>query len=99
MFKMETIDDLWNHIAYVMAYAPDQFPVEDFLQPDQQMDLDKAFLQLRQGVLIAYPEESFAQRREELNETLDSSYRLYRSGDDDAAVRLLNSFQKEIFKA
>ena len=31
MFVMETVDDLWDHIAYVLGYAPDRFPYRDFL--------------------------------------------------------------------
>ena len=50
MFVVESVDDLWNHIAYVIAYAPDQFPVEDFLADNEQMNLDRAFDQLRQGM-------------------------------------------------
>jgi hypothetical protein len=53
MYVMETIDDLWEHIAYVLAYAPDKFPYRDFLPDDQQMNLERAFEQLRKGVLIA----------------------------------------------
>lgn len=53
MFVMESVDDLWNHIAYVMAYAPDRFPYRDFLADDEQMNLDGAFMQLRQGVEVA----------------------------------------------
>ena len=70
MFVMESVDDLWNHIAYVLAYAPDQFPVEDFLADDDQMTFERAFEQLRQGVEIAYPEAEFADKRSQLHSIL-----------------------------
>lgn len=99
MFVMESIDDLWNHIAYVLGCAPNDFPIEDFLNDDQQMNLDRAFEQLRQGVDIAYPEDSFAEKRAMLNAILDRSYDAYKSGEDIVAGHLLNEFQDNIFKA
>ncbi len=99
MFKMETVDDLWNHIAYVMAYGPDRFPHEDFLEERDQMTLDMAFAHLRRGVEIAYPEESYVSRRDELNDILDESYQSYKDGADIPAARLLKKFEKEIFRA
>ena len=98
MFVMENVDDLWNHIAYVVAYAPDQFPYRDFIPADQQMTLDRAFEQLRQGAGIAYPEPELASQRETLNFILDRCYALYRAGDTIAAIHLLNEFQDNIFK-
>jgi hypothetical protein len=98
MFVVESVDDLWNHIAYVLGCAPDQFPVEDFLTDDQQMNLDRAFEQLRQGVEIAYPEASFADKRALLYGILDQSYAQYQAGENIKAGHLLNDFQDNIFK-
>ena len=99
MFVVRSVDDLWNHIAYVMAYAPDQFPVEDFLADDEQMNFERAFDQLRQGVEVAYPESSFALKRIDLNDILDRAYAAYLVGDDVAGGHFLNEFQDNIFKA
>lgn len=98
MFVMESVDDLWNHIAYVMGYAPDRFPYEDFIPADEQMNLDRAFNQLRQGVEVAYPEPSYEPKRALLNDILDRSYAAYKSNDEIAAGHLLNEFQDNIFK-
>ena len=98
MFVMKSVDDLWNHIAYVLGYAPDHFPYEDFLAPEEQMTLDKAFEQLHAGVVIAYPEESFAGKRKELHAMLDSSFLAYRNGKEIEGGTLLNEFEGRIFK-
>jgi hypothetical protein len=98
MFEMKSVDDLWDHIAYVMGYAPDRFPHREFLPDDQQMTLDLAFDQLRKGVEIAYPEPSYASKRALLNGILDRSYAAYKSNDEIAAGHLLNEFQDSIFK-
>lgn len=98
MFVIESVDDLWNHIAYVLAYAPDRFPYRDFLSRDEQMTLDKAFEQLHAGVLIAYPENDNADRRDDLQKLLDRSYIAYRNGDEMLGGTLLNEFEESIFK-
>jgi len=98
MFQLKTVDDLWGHIAYVLAYAPN-FPHRDFLAADQQMTLERAFEQLRQGVLVAYPEESLQAKRAKLFEILDQSYAAYIKADEIKAGNLLNDFQDSIFKA
>lgn len=98
MFVMKSVDDLWEHIAYVMAYAPDHFPYRDFVSEDQQMNLERAFDQLREGVIIAYPEAAYADKRNTLNSILDRSYAAYKSNDEFSAGHLLNEFQDNIFK-
>jgi hypothetical protein len=98
MYVMETVEDLWEHIAYVIMCAPDDFPREDFLSGDQQMNLEHAFEQLREGVGIAYPEDEFVEKRTTLNELLDDSYSRYRTGDVNQARNILEQFQNSIFK-
>ena len=97
-WKIKTIDDLWDHIAYVLLYAPDQFPHEDFLPNDQQMNLERAFDELRRGISIAYPNDFSPEKRTILNEILDKSYSKYKSGNDVEAGHLLNEFEDSIFK-
>lgn len=98
MFVMESIDDLWDHIAYVLVYAPDRFPYRDFLAPAEQMTLDRAFELLHGGVTIAYPEEQFEGRRRELHGILDRSFLAYRNGHEIEGGTLLNEFEERIFK-
>ena len=97
MFVMATVDDLWEHIAYTLAYAPNNFPREDFLQDDQQMNLDRAFDHLRQGVAIAYPESGAATKIKILLDLLDQSYLAYINGNELSGGQLLNDFQDSIF--
>jgi exonuclease VII small subunit len=96
-FVMETVSDLWDHIAYVMEYAPSGFPLEDYLLPEQQMNLDMAFQQLHQGVAIAYPASSAAAQREQLDALLDRALAEYRNGDKTVAAGMLAEFESIIF--
>ena len=94
---METIHDLWDHIAYVMEYAPSDFPVEDYLLPEQQMNLDMAFEQLHQGVVIAYPAASAGAQRAQLDALLDRAQAEYRNGNKTTAASMLAEFESTIF--
>lgn len=96
-FVMETISDLWDHIAYVMEYAPSGFPAEDHLLPEQQMTLDMAFQQLHQGVAIAFPAPGAAVQREQLDALLDRALGEYRNGNKTVAAGMLAEFESIIF--
>ena len=98
MFVMQSVDDLWNHIGYVLCYAPSSFPYENFLTPDQQMTLDMAFELLHAGVVVAYPEDSFTDKRKELHALLDRSFLAYQGGQEIVGGTLLNEFESRIFK-
>jgi hypothetical protein len=97
MYKIDSVDALYDHIGYVVIYAPDKFPYRDYLPDDEQMNLDLAFEQLRQGVEIAYPDDYFPERREGLYAMLDQSLAAYRAGDDVGGAHLLHNFQNAIF--
>lgn len=96
MFKMRNVTDLYNHIAYVAACAPDGFPIEDFLPADQQMNLDIAFSQLRDGVAVAYS-DFHPERMAQLYSLLDRALAAYLSGDRFKGVRILKEFERDIF--
>lgn len=97
MFAVKSVDDLWDFIAYVLAYAPD-FPHRDFLSEDQQLNLTRAFELLGHGIAIAYPEPELSQKRERLHGILQSSLAAYQCNDEIRAGHLLNEFQDGIFQ-
>jgi hypothetical protein len=98
-YRIRSVDDLWGHIATVVLCAPDRFPHRDFLADDQQMDLDRAFDFLRDGIAIAYPEDGFAAKRASLHHALDRSLSAYRQGDQVGGAHILqDDFQDAIFK-
>lgn len=99
VFKIKSIDDLYDHIGYVVLRAPDRFPVEDYLPTDEQMTLERAFEQLRQGVEFAYPDDFHPEKRAALNELLDRSFTAYKGGSEVEGAHLLQDFQDAIFKS
>lgn len=97
MAKPKTVNDLFNLIGYVVLCAPDKFPVRDYLAPDEQMNLDRAFDQLRLGVEIAYPADFHPKKSGALYSLLDKSLSAYRAGDRFNGAHLLQDFQDQIF--
>jgi hypothetical protein len=84
---------LSDFIGYVVIYAPDGFPVEDYLQPHEQMTLDLAFDELRHGIgLLQLP----APRAQALQALLDTALQHYRGGDDVRGAHVLQDFEEEL---
>lgn len=81
-----------NMIGYVVLSAPDEFPVEDYLAPDEQMTLDKAFAQLRRGLPVAYDKIKDEDAIPKAVELLEASYQAYKDGDQRAGAFLLQDF-------
>ena len=97
MYKIKTVGDLSELIGYVVLAAPDHFHDPELL-PENQMNLDRAFEQLRSGVEIAYPEASFSEKRRALYALLDQSLSGYRAGDIRKGAHTLQEFRRSIFK-
>lgn len=95
VYLMRDINDLWDHIAYVVHYAPN-FPPEPSLLPEQQMTLSLAFEQLHQGVDIAYSKSETAARAK-LHDLLDRALAEYQAGGREKAGAMLNEFEGVIF--
>jgi hypothetical protein len=95
-FSMESVSDLWDHIGYVLEYAP-RFPPEPQLLPDQQMTLDMAFEQLNQGVVIAFPLPDASDLRKKVSALLDLSLAEYRNGNAEAGKSVLLDFEATMF--
>jgi hypothetical protein len=92
------IDSLYNFIGYVVLRAPDRFPIEDYLPREEQMTLDRAFAELREGVSLVEKDFPGADGQRGLNAVLYRALSSYRSGDDRAGAHALQDFQDLIFK-
>ena len=93
-----SIDALYDFIGYVVLSAPDSFPVEDYLPPEQQMDLDKAFSQLHEGIGLIEPDMADEAKRQHLASLLNQTLAAYKAGDELKGAHLLQDFQDLIFK-
>ena len=91
------LEALHDFIGHVVLGAPDSFPKEDFLKDDEQLNLDRAFEELRAGLEFVAKSESDPQFHDRLRGVLDQSLEAYRAGDRKRGAHLLQDFQDMIF--
>lgn len=83
-----------DFISYVLMNAPDDFPEEDYLQQDEQMNLEKAFDELRSGMPFVEESVTDSATLTQLRALLDASLSAYRLGKSVEGARLLQDFEK-----
>src|SRR5258708_2893504 len=89
---------LYNFIGYVVLSAPDAFPEEDYLQPEEQMNLERAFAELRKGIDLIETTMMNDTKRKELLSVLEESLNSYRAGNQFQGAHRLQDFEALIFK-
>jgi hypothetical protein len=96
MARVESIEALYDFIGYVVLCAPNQFPARDYLPQSDQMNLDRAFAELRGAITLIRPELSDA-RRMALLDLLERSLGAYRADQVRQGAHLLQDFQDAVF--
>jgi len=92
------INDLYDFLSLVIVHAPDDFPHEDYLSEEEQLNLDGAFEELRRGVRLFEREFPGADRERGLNALLEEALSHYRAGDDIKGAHILHQFEKRIHR-
>lgn len=72
--------ELIDFIALVVLCAPDDFIEEDFLGPEEQLNLERAFDELRHGLRCAAQEVGALPQIIEARTMLEEAYTHYREG-------------------
>lgn len=98
MARVTDTNSLYDFIGYVVLCAPDSFPQRDYLPPHEQVNLERAFEELRNGIDLVHRENREAGRSKLLSQLLDESLSLYKAGNELAAAHKLQDFQDAIFK-
>jgi hypothetical protein len=91
--KGRSLDNLLDLISYVILYAPDDFPEEDYLSVDEQMSLARAFKELSRELSLV---DLHSGRESALRSILTESQEAYKRGDDVAGAHLLQRFETEL---
>lgn len=89
---IKDVEDLRDMFSYVLLSAPDEFPLEDYLTPGEQMNLERAFEELQAGVA-----RYVAAKAVECCAMLSAALAAYRRGDDVAGARLLQMAEQAAF--
>ena len=98
MAWVNNLDGLYDFIGYVVLRAPDKFPKEDYLKPDDQMTLDRAFSELRAGLNFVEADVTGVETKRRLASLLDEAHAAYISGERKKGAHLLQDFEALIFK-
>ena len=98
MRRVQDISDYYNFLATVIVHAPDRFPSEDFLPPDEQLDLERAFTELRDGMEFISKRIVDSKAQEALRQLLENSLEAYRIGDAMKGAKLLQNFEEIVFR-
>jgi hypothetical protein len=98
MAWVRDIHSLYNFIGYVVLGAPDRFPNEDYLSEPEQMDLERAFAELRHGVSFVEADFPGADAQRGLSALLEEALSLYKAGDEIGGAHKLQDFSALIFK-
>lgn len=98
MARISDISSFYDFIGYVVLCAPNRFPIRDYLAHEEQMSLEKAFIEIRQGIDLIGAELADELKRPQLFELLESSYRAYQAGDELMGAHLLQDFESALFR-
>jgi len=91
-------NSLYDFIGYVVLYAPDRFPREDYLPEGEQMTLERAFAELNAALAMVESDLPNAPSSN-LRGLLEQSAAAYRSAEPVRGAHLLQDFQDLVFKA
>ncbi|GAB2615475.1 hypothetical protein GCM10027191_09240 [Novilysobacter erysipheiresistens] len=99
MAWIDNIDSLYDFIGLVVLSAPDQFRNPDFLAQDDVLDLNRAFVQLHNGISFVVRDFPDADSGGRLSNVLDEALAMYKAGNTQGGAHRLQDFQDLIFKA
>ena len=81
-FGFTDLHSFKDYIVYVLSCAPDMFPPEDWRAPDDQMNLNRAFVGLRHGLDLTAKEIGESDIIAKCRILIDQSYVDYVAGRD-----------------
>lgn len=83
-----------DYVVLVYSCAPDMFPAEDWRAPEDQMNLDRAFVGLRYGLNLAAKEKGDSSVIAKCSEFVDEAYAEYLAGREFKGQRKLEEVEK-----
>lgn len=90
------LEGFYDFYGLVMQYAPD-FPEEDFLAPEEQLNLDSAFNLLVDGLSYLNPPLR-EDERSVILATFDEARQAFAVGDEIRGASLLQNLEDKLFE-
>jgi hypothetical protein len=92
-FGFTDLHSFKDFVVYVYACAPELFPEDDWRGPDEQMNLDRAFVGLRYGLDLAAREKGESALLVRCRALVEAAYADYREGRDHSGQRRLEEVE------
>ncbi len=87
-----------DYVGMMVVCAPDQYIEMDWLAPEDQMNLDRAFVGLRYGLDLAEKEKGESALLARCRALVEESYAEYKAGRDHAGQLKLEEVEKLLAK-
>jgi hypothetical protein len=97
-FGFDDLHGFKDFVTEVITGAPGDFMQMDWLKPEEQMNLERAFVGLRYGLQITASEKGESALLDTSRQLVEAAYRDYRSGDEVAGQAKLEQMEKLIRK-
>lgn len=94
---VESFEQLYNFLSVVIVSAPNDFQKKDFLPEEDQLNLERAFLELNNGMEFVekkIDDETVVSKAQSL---LDEALEAYKSGNRKKGAFLLQDFDELVF--
>ncbi len=98
MQRIRSLRDYLNFLSVVIVSAPSDFRKFDFLNDDEQLNLERAFDELNFGMVFISEKLNDAEKLGDLKKLLDSSLAAYLAGDKLLGAHLLQDFEEIAFQ-
>ncbi|AON56410.1 hypothetical protein [Herbaspirillum seropedicae] len=98
MTWVKDYEGMIDFLSLVIVHAPDNFPKEDYLDEDEQLTLETAFSELRQGLQLASARLADRSLLADLKLGLEDAYSSYKQGDDIKGAHQLQSLEQELLR-
>lgn len=83
------------HAAIILG-APDDFYNDVRCLPEMKLDLDRAFIQLRNGVEHVFSKPRHAELQPKLLELADKAYTAFKEGDEIQGTKFMVQFEEAL---
>lgn len=93
-FGFNDLHSFKDYVVYVLSCAPDLFPPEDWLAPEDQMNLERAFAGLRYGLELTAQEKGESEVLKQCRAIVEQAFVMYVAGDDLAGQHKLEEIEK-----
>jgi hypothetical protein len=87
-----------DYVVYVLSCAPDLFPEEEWRRPEEQMNLERAFVGLRLGLNILAQQTDDSALLDECTKLVDEAGAQYHAGQDHAGQSKLEELERILGK-